>query len=157
MQVLSNITNNGQGLADVLRLPIRPYAQFWFLYDLFWIFLLYYVLVRLMKLSNKWLVRVAMLLFILSPYLNGWELSRIAYHFIFFILATLNYQQILSHVKLPYISLLAIMLNLLYYFTDFGTFANSILSLVVAYSGILLILNIYQASYKGYNILAKTR
>lgn len=47
MQIFSGQTNSGQGIADILLLPIKPFAQFWFLYDLFFVFLLYYTLKHL--------------------------------------------------------------------------------------------------------------
>lgn len=43
MQIASNYTNNGLGIKDFLLSPIVPFSQYWFLYVLFFIHIIYYV------------------------------------------------------------------------------------------------------------------
>lgn len=144
MQIFSSSTNNGQGLINALQLPFLPYAQFWFLYDLFFIFIFYYILVNGLKLPFKWIFSLAILLFLVSPLLKYWELWRIFYHFIFFILGTkvLNSGKMINSIN-PIISLIVfVLMNLLYFFIPLPFMVKNLLSFFVALSGILLIISI---------------
>lgn len=149
MQLLSTITNNGQGLADVLLLPIRPYAQFWYLYDLFFIFLIYYVLTNLIKLNEHWLLLLAICLFLISPYLNFWETGRIAYHFVFFILATGNYQKFLAKRKLAILLPTVIVVNFIYFLVNPNSLIGLLSVFVVASLGILFVSRLSQVMHNS--------
>lgn len=144
MQVFSSSTNNGQGLINALKLPITPYAQFWFLYDLFFVFILYYVLINGLKLSFKWILLIGMVLFLVSPLFKYWELWRIFYHFIFFILGTqmLKLGEWINKIN-PLISLLVfILVNLLYFYIPVSFVISNLISFFAALSGIVFIISI---------------
>lgn len=67
MTILSSVTNNSISWNNILLLPIKPFAQFWFLYDLFFIFIFYYLLKRVT--NNNFILVIAIVLAILSPIL----------------------------------------------------------------------------------------
>lgn len=144
MQAFSSSTNNGQGLINALKLPFKPYAQFWFLYDLFFIFILYYVLVNVLRLSFKWIVLIGLIFFLVSPFFKYWELWRIFYYFVFFILGTqvLKIGDVIKKIN-PIISLLLfILVNLLYFFVPVSLEVKNLISFFVAFSGIMFIISI---------------
>ncbi|MDF7636967.1 acyltransferase [Leuconostocaceae bacterium ESL0958] len=144
MQVFAKSTNNGQGLGNALQLPFMPYAQFWFLYDLFWIFLLYYFTGHVLHWSFRPLLILALLLFLLSPYLGFWEFWRISYYFLFFVLGTkvLSLGQQLDRVR-PGITLIAyVLLQVAYFELDLSKFWQNLLSFAVAMAGILVIIHV---------------
>ncbi|MCH1661601.1 acyltransferase [Enterococcus faecium] len=144
MQLFSGSTNNGQGLANALELPIRPYAQFWFLYDLFWIFIIYYVLVNVLKITPKMILIISLVMLLISPTLKFWELQSIFYQFPFFITGTfvLGNKSKLDKINLPIALISYVVLNLLYYFSGASVLVGNAFSLVVAISGITLVIAI---------------
>ena len=88
MAVLSKYTNGGQGWDSVYLLPVKPFGQFWYIYDLFFMILLYLALNKLLK-RNKWaVIGAALFLFALTPLMHIWEFSRLLRHFPFYILGT---------------------------------------------------------------------
>lgn len=88
MAILSKFTNSGAGWEKVLLLPIDPFGQFWYLYDLFFMILLYLGLYKLVK--NKSTVLIfAIAAFVATPFMDMWEFSRIFHHFIFLVLGAM--------------------------------------------------------------------
>lgn len=151
MQVFAGQTNNAQGLSQVLRLPIKPYAQFWFLYDLWWIFLIYYVAIHVLKLPTKILFGFSIVLFLGSPWLNLWEFWRIFYQLPFFLVGTMviEHQDNLSKLKPIILIPLFIVVNGLFIFVNFNTFVTNIFSFIVAMVGILLVISLVQRFRNG--------
>ncbi|MFC4760737.1 acyltransferase family protein [Fructobacillus durionis] len=144
MQVVSKNTNNGQGISNALQLPFIPYAQFWFLYDLFWIFLIYYLVVHVFHWSDKLVVMLAIVLFILSPYCHVWEFWRIFYHFIFFIAGTyvLKHQDLINRFKLWQTLIVAAVLNVILFVLPQQELLITICSFFVAIAGIFFLINV---------------
>lgn len=88
MAILSKFTNSGAGWEKVLLLPVDPFGQFWYLYDLFFMILLYLGLYKLVK--NKSTVLIfAIAAFVATPFMDMWEFSRIFHHFIFLVLGAM--------------------------------------------------------------------
>lgn len=88
MAILSKFTNSGAGWEKVLLLPFDPFGQFWYLYDLFFMILLYLGLYKLVK--NKSTVLIfAIAAFVATPFMDMWEFSRIFHHFIFLVLGAM--------------------------------------------------------------------
>lgn len=79
--LFGNYANN-QNAINLLMLPFQPSAHFWFLYVLFFIFLTYFLCAKL--LPQPWIIAIALLGFIVSPFLHFWVFSQLTYNFIFF-------------------------------------------------------------------------
>lgn len=88
MAILSKFTNSGAGWEKVLLLPVDPFGQFWYLYDLFFMILLYLGLYKLVKNKSKVLI-FAIAAFVATPFMDMWEFSRIFHHFIFLVLGAM--------------------------------------------------------------------
>ncbi|MCO0831687.1 acyltransferase [Fructobacillus sp. W13] len=144
MQAVAKNTNNGQGLSNAFTLPWMPYAQFWFLYDLFWIFLIYYLAVNVMKMGKKVLFVFSFILFLLSPWLHTWEVWRIFYHLIFFVAGTfvLEQQDQLNQIKLLPSFIAAVILNVVYFMLPANQELTTFVSFFVAMSGIAFLINL---------------
>ncbi|WP_338347947.1 acyltransferase [Fructobacillus tropaeoli] len=144
MQVFSKSTNNGQGLGNAVQLPFMPYAQFWFLYDLFWIFMVYYLFLHVFKLSTKWYIGFAAVMFLISPFMGVWEFWRIFYYMIFFALGTLvlNHSDLLDKVNIWLNLILVVILHLIYFFVSMPTALHNAFSFFVAMSGVVLLINL---------------
>lgn len=144
MQVFSGSTNNGQGLGNALQLPFMPYAQFWFLYDLFWIFVIYYLCVHVLMLSNTSLYVFAGIMFLVSPMLNLWEFWRIFYYLIFFVIGTklLSLKDYLDQLDIWVSGLLFAILNICFFFVPMSTLIHNFASLFVALSGSVFIIQV---------------
>lgn len=94
MVFLSKYTNGNIGVERLLQLPIRPIGQFWYIYDLFFITLLYYIICRKFKKPfNQF--GVISILFLSSFYISFWEYDRIAFHLFYFYLGS----EILNSLK----------------------------------------------------------
>lgn len=141
MQVFSGQTNGGQGIADVLLLPIKPFAQFWFLYDLFFIFLVFYILKHVIKLSDLNIFIISFVFFLLSPMLHVWEFWRIAYHLPFFAVGTFFFSKKidLNRFSMLQSTIVFVILNLIYFLLRGIPFLNNTFSFFVACSGIYLV------------------
>ena len=87
MLIMSKYTNGGLTTLEFLMIPLDPFGQFWYLYDLFFIYILYYF-IRI-KTDDSFILVISILLFILAPYFEIWEFSRIFNHFVFFALGSI--------------------------------------------------------------------
>ena len=87
MLIMSKYTNGGLTSLEFLMIPLDPFGQFWYLYDLFFIYILYYF-IRI-KTDDSFILVISILLFILAPYFEIWEFNRIFNHFVFFALGSI--------------------------------------------------------------------
>lgn len=72
MQFANNYTNNGLGINEFLLSPIVPFSQYWFLYVLFFIHIIYYVLVNIRMCNGKLLfLLVSITACLLNPLINN--------------------------------------------------------------------------------------
>ncbi|PAD22651.1 acyltransferase family protein [Terribacillus saccharophilus] len=148
--VLSSFTNNALTLSELIyNMFINPIAQFWFVYVLFLLFVISYPLIRMT--SNIWQVAgLALILFILSPFLDFWVLDKIFTNYIFFTLgaAFMEYtQRNNSKFKNSFgivgsmIFFLSSVLNILFYNSQIGSI---FLTFITAITGILTMIYISQ-------------
>lgn len=92
MALLSKFTNGGLSWDRILLLPIDPFGQFWYLYDLFFMIILFYIFNKVFK-KRSFILLVMIILFMLSPFMIEWELSRIFSHFPFLVLGSLFFNE----------------------------------------------------------------
>lgn len=146
MQLFSGMTNRGQGLHQVLLLPIKPYAQFWFLYDLFFMFILYRLL--RMKCSKQITVVIATIIFFISPFIPYWEVERISHYFIFFALGGLL-QSYSIKSNIPLSTGIFIVINAIYFVVQqqhaLGVEMQRFFDLCLGVSGIYFIYSLTQS------------
>lgn len=139
MQIASNYTNSGLGIKDFLLSPIIPFSQYWFLYVLFFIHVIYYVLMNMKICNGKLLfLLLSIILYLLNPLIdNIWVFNDLFKNMIFFsigsyILDFINLEQFqCNRIILPiiffllinviYIKLLYIGNDLLNYYFKFIT------------------------------------
>lgn len=90
MQIASNYTNSGLGIKDFLLSPIIPFSQYWFLYVLFFIHIIYYFLVNIKILDGKLLfLLMGFILYLLNPLIEHiWILENLCRYMIFFSIGT---------------------------------------------------------------------
>jgi fucose 4-O-acetylase-like acetyltransferase len=160
MVVLSTYTNNKLKWTELLRLPIDPYAQFWFVYDLFFMFLLYYGLRKIM--NTKLLFLFSLIIFIISPYFENWEIDRIGFHFIFFVagsvLMRFDIQRITNQVNKRIVILMILVLvltNIIYLSFEFSFVGEHMYNLILAPVGIIftLVLSVLLSKKRGFYVL----
>lgn len=141
MSILSSYTNNGTSWDAILLLPIKPFAQFWFLYDLFFIFIVYFILNKLV--SEKWIAILALFFAVISPLLHYWELWRITYYFVFFFAGVLFMKSnIYSKIKKNNVFIMMlffITINIIFYKVSFDKVVNNFMTILVAFVGICLL------------------
>lgn len=120
MQFASNYTNNGLGIREFIMSPIIPFSQYWFLYVLFFIHIIYYVLVNIKMCNGKLLfLLVSIVVYLLNPLIdNIWIFNSLFRYMIFFsigsyILDFINLKQFrYNKMVLPIITFLLI--NVIY-------------------------------------------
>ena len=86
MQFANNYTNNGLGINEFLLSPIVPFSQYWFLYVLFFIHIIYYVLVNIRICNGKLLfLLVSIIAYLLNPLINNiWIFDNLCRYMVFF-------------------------------------------------------------------------
>lgn len=116
MAILSKVTNGEGGWEMVILLPVDPFGQFWYLYDLFFMTLFFYILNKVLKNKNLVLL-TSIILFLFTPLMNSWEFSRIFHHFVFLIMGSqfFEYQEWFEKNKFWLISGLTILSVIVYY------------------------------------------
>lgn len=139
---------------SLVLIPFFTIDQMWFIYDLFIIFILFYVLRRLFHNPNVLLV-VSLLLCIASPMITFWQLSGIFYYFFFFEIG--NYWKLkigLGNFEKWSILISSFLLfTLVYYINARINSSNIILRIIIAILGSIFVISL---STKIYNkILAK--
>lgn len=120
MQFAINYTNNGLGIKDFLLSPIIPFSQYWFLYVLFFIHMIYYILVNIKICNGKLLfLLLSIILYLLNPLINDiWISNNLFKYMIFFSLGSytldfVNLKQFKCNtIILP--TLLFLLLNIIY-------------------------------------------
>lgn len=90
MQIASNYTNSGLGIKDFLLSPIIPFSQYWFLYVLFFIHIIYYFAVNIKMINGKLLFFIlGIILYVLNPFITHvWILENLCRYMIFFSIGT---------------------------------------------------------------------
>lgn len=139
MQIASNYTNYGLGIKDFLLSPIIPFSQYWFLYVLFFIHIIYYILINIKLFNGKlFFLLLSIILYLLNPLIiNIWIFDNLCKYMIFFsigsyILDFINLKQFkCTTIALPttcfllinimYINILYFNNNLLNYYFGFIT------------------------------------
>lgn len=86
MQLAINYTNNGLGIKEFLLSPIIPFSQYWFLYVLFFLHIIYYVCLNIIKENGKLLfLLISFILYVLNPLFNDiWILKMLCRYMVFF-------------------------------------------------------------------------
>lgn len=152
MSIFAGSTNGKMNITSILKLPIKPFGQFWFVYDLFWIFLIYYVATNFFKLNLKSIFVISAILSVVSPMIHFWQVGRILYYLPFFmmgiVIATLQF----GINKLNTVALIVIflLLNAAYFLLNMGLVLNSILETITAVIGIAMIINILSKFNSGW-------
>lgn len=88
MQIAGGYTNGGLGLKDYLWSPIVPFSEYWFLYSLFFIHLMYYAVSRLtstMKKGKCIFLAAAAVLYAAKPWIPAiWIIDSFCHYTIYF-------------------------------------------------------------------------
>lgn len=139
MQFASSYTNNGLGIKEFLLSPIIPFSQFWFLYVLFFIHIIYYILLNIKVFNGKlFFLLLSIILYLLNPLIiNIWIFNNLCKYMIFFsigsyILDFINLKQFKCNIiilptmcflliNIVYISILYLENDLLIYYFGFIT------------------------------------
>ncbi|MDR3190721.1 MAG: acyltransferase [Lactobacillaceae bacterium] len=142
MILLSGSTNSHNGWGLLAQIPTTPFSQFWYLYDLFVLFIVYYGLRRGIKLSDKWILLLALIIAPFAPYMALWQLFRIGYYLFFFVLGMFVWQHkaMLSKIPLSMATLGFIGVNVLYFHIRLPQFPRSVVGILVALVGIVFVL-----------------
>ncbi|WP_278849784.1 acyltransferase family protein [Megamonas funiformis] len=90
MQFASNYTNSGLGIKDFLLSPVVPFSQYWFLYVLFFIHIIYYILINIKICNGKLLfLLLSIILYLLNPLVDDiWIFNNLFKYMIFFSLGS---------------------------------------------------------------------
>lgn len=88
MELAKGSTNGGLGLVDLFKSPIVPFSEFWFIYILFFIHILWYLIHKLTGnnfKSRQIFFYIALLPYVLSPILpDFWITERLCKYALFF-------------------------------------------------------------------------
>lgn len=135
-----------------IKLPIKSFGQFWFVYDLFWIFLIYYVATNFFKLNLKSIFVISAILSVVSPMIHFWQVGRILYYLPFFmmgiVIATLQFD--INKLNTVALIVIFLLLNAAYFLLNMGLVLNSILETITAVIGIAMIINILSKFNSGW-------
>lgn len=120
MQLASSYTNNGLGIKEFLLSPMIPFSQYWFLYVLFFIHIIFFILVNIKICNGKLLfLLISVIVYFLNPLINSvWISDNLFRYMIFFsigsyILDFINLKQFqCNKIILPIIIFLLI--NIIY-------------------------------------------
>lgn len=89
MQIISKYTTNGLGIKDFLLSPIYPFFQYWFLYDLFFLFIIYYIFNSIYY-NKFFFCFFSMIIYLVNYYLpDYWIIKSIFTNLVFFSIGTL--------------------------------------------------------------------
>lgn len=87
MAAAQRVTNSGLGIRNILLSPINPFSEYWFLYVMFIIFVVYYWGGRLM--GSNMLLFLSFILFFARPFVyKFWIFDAFSLNFLFFMLGT---------------------------------------------------------------------
>lgn len=149
---MSSFTNHS-GKSSVsellLNMLVAPSAQFWFLYILFFIFMAYYALSRL--LGYRGILLIASVLFLLTPiFLSVGVLKQFAFHFLFFVMGSFAFEngyvdKFLSDRRLFLAATLLFVLSNWVYLTNIDSlnaYVLQILNFIVAMAGISVVIGV---------------
>jgi len=162
---LASLTNNTEDSLTYANLgyhiAIEPFGQFWFLYALFFIFMLYYALRRLAH--NTIIMLLSMVLFMMVPVVSGiWAFGSFCTYFAYFVLGSLLFQKGLVDKllqlrgSLAASSLLFVGVNAAYIsvLDSLGAYALQAIQFIVAVIGIAFIINLsYRLSQRQSSVL----
>ena len=162
--VLSGYTNSAMDLKTLLNIIFFPISQFWFLYVLFFIYLLYYLLKKFLNIKTIFLISLFM--FFLSPFINFWVFKLIFSNFVFFTSSSLIFSKFnlknLENICTAKILLIAfIIFSLSNYvfisnYKNMGIFIKNIISLPIGFIGIIFCMVLASVLAKN-NILPKLK
>ncbi|MCV9886231.1 acyltransferase family protein [Metabacillus halosaccharovorans] len=145
--VLSSFTNQSLTWGDlIINMFMSPFGQFWFLYVLFIMFVIYYIF-RKVTTQNSTLI-ISLILFLIAPFSDVWVLNSVFKNFFFFVvgvnLMNFNLQKVEKCVSNNLYKLssvvLFIVINYIYLSIELTTFWENLLELPVAIIGINLII-----------------
>ncbi len=102
MQIASKYTNAGLGIKDFILSPIIPFSEYWFLYVLFFIFMLYLLVKSIFSTKAKQIVLfIAIVLLIFKPIMPDiWIMSKISQNLIFFAIGSYFFDIFVSKTKI---------------------------------------------------------
>lgn len=162
MQLAGSLTNNQLGLKDFMMSPFMPFSEYWFLYVLFFIFIVYYAVVHNLNRGGRTALLVISLIlyaaYTVMP--NIWIFDDFSKYLLFFIAGTyvLEFKDsIVKTVKTPVFlgvsAILFVVVNIVdnKIIRHFGMMANRDFYLVTAIIGTALVmsLSLYLADYKN--------
>lgn len=117
--VFSKIDRTNFKFTDVLTAVYNPFSVYWFLYVLFFIFLLYYALSKVV--SKKVIVFISIVLYLCAPFDNFWILQLVSKNFVYFCIGGLLINNSLmekikkpSYIRLVIAICLFLILNISY-------------------------------------------
>lgn len=144
--LLSSYTNNSMNWSDLINgILYDPIAQFWFLYALFLMFMMYFLLRKIMGIPK--VLMVSTVLYFITPFIDFHILNKFSFNFIFFVagafLMNMNLDMLLDKLKSKYIlsSLFGFLLTNAVYLTldELTDFNLHIFKLLLAIIGIAFI------------------
>lgn len=163
---LSSLTNNTEeGLTFTnlgYHIALAPYGQFWFLYTLFFLFMLYYLMKKVTNDSVIVLVSLALLMFV-PEMIDAWAVGSLCSNFAYFALGSLLYQKGLIDKLLQFkgsltiSSLLFVGINAVYIsaLDSLNNFGLQAVSFAVALIGIMFTMNVsYRLANMQSSVLA---
>lgn len=144
MIFLSTDTNSNNDWTLLMRIPTTPFSQFWYLYDLFFMFIFYYLLFRFLRLKLKWILLGALFIAPFASYINFWQFYRLFYYFFFFLLGSIiwEYRNKLNQIPVIKSGICFIGVNIVYFLLPLSQFLHNIFGIVVALVGIAFVIAI---------------
>ncbi len=142
---MASHTNNATNLFSLLKIVYEPIGQFWFLYVLFFMFLIYQVTRKRFNILPIWIFSI--ILYLLSPYLDIFVIKKFVANLVFFISGSLlvsnidiktDLQKFLAHkyiisALLGFSALIYILIS-----TKLPPVYKSLTSIMAAFSGIYI-------------------
>lgn len=143
--ILSSYTNTPKSWLDIFSIFATPIAQFWFLYTLFIMFLLYFIFRKFFSLYIIGVLSIIMYFF--APFMEVWVFSDLFSFFIYFItgaiiMKSLRFDLGLVNFTPKYIlfSLVTfVVLNIIYLSFEINPYIEHLFEFLVAASGINII------------------
>lgn len=147
--VLSSTTNKPLTWKELLiNIWVAPIGQFWYLYVLFLMFVVYYLLQKVSSLNI--IIVFSLVMYVISPMLDFWILRSFASNFIFFILGAIVMNLDLKNIEKKTSSTLYLLLstvcfviiNVVYQSMDLIAIYDNAFKLIVSLVGVNFIVSI---------------
>ncbi len=152
----SNQVNSQKGIDDILNIATNPIAPFWYLYELFFIFLLIPIIQKILKENHRKILLLLVFAHVLGIFFNThiYVINQFMIYAIYFYIGVIlvNSKKEMKNTKMNI--LIFVLLALIYCYIKKNNLLNThllrIVNFVLAIYGIIVSIEIFKKYYKKF-------